>query len=62
MIVGILGPVPVWLVASVAAFFTESFLIGPNEIAVPGEKETLESEVRVSDEVAKPAPRGVVTN
>jgi len=37
-----LGPVPVRLVASVAAFVAESLLVRPGEVAVPGQEGTLE--------------------
>ena len=39
---GCLGPVPVRLVASVAAFVAESLLIRPGVVAVPGQEGTLE--------------------
>ena len=45
----VLVPCPVWLVSIVATLCTQSILIGPGEIAVPGEEVPLASKIsRVS--------------
>ena len=50
---GVLVPCPVWLVAIVATLCTQSILIGPGEVAVPGEEVALGSNVSsVSFELA----------
>lgn len=37
----VFGPIPVRLIAGVTALVTKSLLVGPSEVAVPGEKVAL---------------------